>query len=100
MERQLSRFLWFGSDNNDASGAKVNWEQVVYDAASKLDAKLSSVLRDKNWGWSPARSDDLVAIQSKLSLVRLVEEDKSLWIPSKSCCLAILNRLPTKDRML
>ena len=28
VERQLSRFLWFGSDNNDASGAKVNWEQV------------------------------------------------------------------------
>ena len=26
VERQLSRFLWFGSDNNDASGAKVNWE--------------------------------------------------------------------------
>ena len=50
-----------------------------------MDAKFSSLVRDKNWGWSPARSDDLVAIQSKLSLVKFVEEDRSLWIPSKSC---------------
>ena len=58
--------------------------RAVYDAASKPDSKLSNVLRDGNWVWNLACSDDLVAIQSKLSLIRLVEEDRLLWIPSKS----------------
>ena len=58
--------------------------RVVYDAASKPDSKLSSLLRDGNWVWNLARSNDLAAIHSKLSLVRLVEEDRLLWIPSKS----------------
>lgn len=58
--------------------------RVVYDAASKPDSKLSSVLRDGNGVWNLAHSNDLAAIHSKLSLVRLVEEDRLLWIPSKS----------------
>jgi len=40
--------------------------RVVYDASSGLNSKLSSVLSNGNWCWKPARSEDLVAIQSGL----------------------------------
>ena len=36
--------------------------RVIYDAASKPEAKVESVLRDKVWIWKPARSDDLVTL--------------------------------------
>lgn len=36
--------------------------RVVYDAGSSVEAKLSSVLKEREWIWQPARSDDLVNI--------------------------------------
>jgi hypothetical protein len=45
--------------------------RVVYDAGSKVEAKLSSVLNDKVWSWQPARSYQLVNFQSKLPMVRI-----------------------------
>ena len=43
--------------------------KIVYDAASNLQAKVSSVIQNKEWCWCPARSEDMVEIQSKLSLI-------------------------------
>lgn len=40
--------------------------RVIYDARSKLDAKLSSVIKGKEWDWLPVRFESLVNIQSKL----------------------------------
>jgi hypothetical protein len=45
--------------------------RIVYDSCSKLEAKLSSVLKDGLWSWRPARSKDLVEIQTKLLEVHL-----------------------------
>ena len=56
----------------------------MYDAASSSNALLSSVLQEGNWIWAPARSDNLVPIQSKLCLIDFAEEDRPIWIPSKS----------------
>lgn len=42
-----------------------------YDAGSKFDAKLSSVIRGTNWEWLPARSKYLVNIESKLPLIKI-----------------------------
>jgi hypothetical protein len=58
--------------------------RVIYDARSKLDAKLSSVIRGRDWHWLQARSDSMVAIQSQLPFVKLGDKDIPLWLPSKS----------------
>jgi hypothetical protein len=56
---------------------------VVYDAQSRVEAKLSSVIFNGKWYWRPARSDDLVEIQSKLYEVRLGLQDKPLRTASR-----------------
>jgi hypothetical protein len=55
----------------------------VCDAQSRVEAKLSSVILNGEWYWRPARSDDLVEIQSRLHEVRLGLYDKSLWTTSR-----------------
>jgi len=45
--------------------------RVVYDARSKIEAKLSSVIKGKEWEWQAAKSEDLVSIQSKLPMVKI-----------------------------
>ncbi len=66
-----------------------------YDASEF--AKVSSVLKEWQWNWKPARSEALVTIQAGLSLVQLVEEDSVLW----SCGLQLIleNCLITLLRM-
>lgn len=44
----------------------------------------STVLVDKQWIWRPARSEDLVTIQSLLPSIQLGEADEPTWLPSKS----------------
>jgi hypothetical protein len=51
----------------------------VYDDGSSLDAEISSVLKEKRWSWQLACSDDLVIIQSKLSLLNIGVEDQPRW---------------------
>jgi hypothetical protein len=58
--------------------------QVIYDARSRIDAKLSSVMRGRDWHWIPARSDALVSIQSNLPLVKIGMIDKLLWLPFRN----------------
>jgi hypothetical protein len=57
--------------------------RVVCDAQSRVEAKVSSVILNGEWYWRPARSDDLVEIQSRLHEVRLGLYDKSLWTTSR-----------------
>jgi hypothetical protein len=57
--------------------------RVVYDAQSRVEAKLSSVISNGEWYWKPARSDDLVKIQSRLHEVKIGLQDKPLWTASK-----------------
>jgi hypothetical protein len=51
----------------------------VYDARSLLDAKLSTVIRNGEWYWPPARSDKLVELQSKLPEVDIQEFYLPVW---------------------
>jgi hypothetical protein len=57
--------------------------RVVFDARSRLDAKLSSVISNGQWNWPPARSEQLVGIQSDLCFVNLGNLDKPKWLISK-----------------
>jgi len=58
--------------------------RIVYDSESKLEAKLSSVLKDGIWCWRPARFEDLVEIQTKLLEVQLGIVDSPIWTISHS----------------
>lgn len=51
---------------------------------SKLEAKLSSVIRDLDWFWQPARSNALVDVQSKLHSLNLGGRVTPIWLASKS----------------
>jgi len=75
--------MWL--DNWHLDGVLHTWygQQIVYDARSKVEAKLSSVLIGKEWCWLPARSDDMVSGQSKLDLVKIGDEDQPCWVVCK-----------------
>jgi hypothetical protein len=55
----------------------------IYDSQSRLDAKLDSVLRNGLWCWKPARSEALVALQSKLPEIPLGITGKPIWTIAK-----------------
>lgn len=55
--------------------------RVVFEARSRIDARLSSVIRGRDWHWFPAWSDNLVNIQSQLPLVTLGDKDTPMWLP-------------------
>jgi hypothetical protein len=64
-------YLWIESWHPDGILFDKYGFRFIYDAGSKLDArlKLSSVIRGRSWHWLPARSVSMVAIQSQLPLV-------------------------------
>ncbi len=72
-------FLWHDCWHPNGVLYQPNGHRIVLDAASSLCAKVSSVLHNKEWCWRPARSDDLVEVQSKLSLIQLRESDRAVW---------------------
>jgi hypothetical protein len=45
--------------------------RVIYDSKSKIGTKLSSVIKDMDWSWLPAISEDLVSIQTACLLFSL-----------------------------
>jgi hypothetical protein len=53
--------------------------RVVYDLGSMLDAKLPTVMLGKDWHWPPARSEDLVNIQSSLCFVKIGDNAEAMW---------------------
>jgi hypothetical protein len=57
--------------------------RVICDAQSSLENFLSTVLCNGVWSWRPARSDDLVDIQSRLLDVNIRPCDKPIWSISK-----------------
>jgi hypothetical protein len=57
--------------------------RIIYDSQSSLSARLDAVLRNGSWCWKPARSDLLVAIQSKLPEIPLGAIDKPIWSIAK-----------------
>jgi hypothetical protein len=75
--------FWFDWWHMDGVLYEKYGHRVVCDAHSKIEAKLSTVLKKENWNWRPAQSEDLVEIQSRLSLVEIGEKDVQKWVISK-----------------
>jgi hypothetical protein len=57
--------------------------RVVYDAQSRLEAKLSTILINGDWCWCLARFDALVEIQSRLPEIKIGVCDKPIWSASR-----------------
>jgi hypothetical protein len=73
--------------------------RVIYDAHSKLEAPLDSVIKDGQQNWKPTCSDQLVIIQSKSSLVSFGDKDIPHWSTSKNgmyCCSHTLDTIRVK----
>jgi hypothetical protein len=77
-------FLWHDYWHPDGILYLKYGHKTVYDVASRIDARVASVLKDKEWHWRPARSKEMVSIQSKLGLIDLRVEDRAVWTASKS----------------
>lgn len=72
-------YLWLDNWHPDGILYEKYGFRAVYDAGSNIDAKLSVVLVNRSWRWLPARSDYIVAIQSKLHLIQLGDIDEPVW---------------------
>jgi hypothetical protein len=76
-------FLWLDSWHPDGILHDIYGYRVIYDAGSQLESKVSSVLVDGCWRWPPARSEELVKIQSALPMVDIGSVDIPTWNFSK-----------------
>ena len=74
-----SIFLWHDCWHPNGVLYQLYGHRIVLDVASSLCAKVSNVFQNKEWCWRLARSDDLVEVQSKLSLIHLREYDRAIW---------------------
>jgi hypothetical protein len=63
--------------------------RLIYDARSKLEAKLANIMKGKEWDWQPARLESLVSTHSKLPLVKIGENDAPILVISKKCSYTI-----------
>ena len=77
-------FLWHDRWHPNGVLYQVYGHRTVYDAASSINAKVNSVFHNNEWCWKPARSEDLVDIQSKLSMVHIGDCDKAIWMLNSS----------------
>jgi len=71
--------LWFDAWHPAGRLVDTYGFRIVYDSGIGIDAKLSAVLQNGNWIWSPARSEVLVNIQSQLPGIAIGTEDVPLW---------------------
>jgi hypothetical protein len=56
---------------------------VIYDSGLSKDTRLSSIIKNNDWFWQGARSDDLVAIQSRLPEITFGDSNMPIWRSSK-----------------
>ncbi|XP_062166142.1 uncharacterized protein LOC133872568 [Alnus glutinosa] len=94
-----SIFLWL--DNWHPNGYLLGkyGHRVVHDAGSTIGNKLSTVIRDGEWCWPPARSKNLVELQSRLLEVSLGGTDVLVWKNGigKYNCVDTWNALREKE---
>jgi len=64
-------FLWFDSWHPAGYLFDQYGYRTVYDAGSAIGPKLSSIIRNGEWYWPSARSNNLVEIQSRLPEVAI-----------------------------
>jgi hypothetical protein len=74
--------LWFDAWHSNGVLYEKYGHRVIYNAHSKLNACLDSVIKDGQWNWRHAPYDQIVNIQSKPSLVPFGDKDILRWFAS------------------
>ncbi len=72
-------FLWHDRWHPNGVLYQAYGHKIVYDAARYLNAKVSSVNQNKEWWCGLAKSEDMVDLQYKLSLIHLKDKDRVVW---------------------
>jgi len=72
-------FLWLDVWHPDGCLLDRYGPRVIYDAGSSVNAKLSTIIRNGDWYWPFARSDNIVELQSKLPEVVIGDNDQPVW---------------------
>jgi len=72
-------FLWFDQWHPFGYLLDNLGHRVVYDAGFPVGSKLSAIIRNGSWFWPYARSDTIVAIQSKLTDVPIGNTNLPVW---------------------
>jgi hypothetical protein len=58
--------------------------RIIYDSQSTSEARVSSIIKNGEWFWKPAQSEDLVVIQCRLPEVMIGDTDRPKWTISSS----------------
>jgi len=72
--------------------------RTAYDAGHNIGPTLASIIRNGEWHWKSARSDNLVEIQCRLPEIPIGSEDLPVWKSSngKFSCSETWNHLRVK----
>ncbi len=70
--------------------------RIIYDSASWFEARVDSVLKDKQWHWKPTRLEHLVIVHRNLFLSELKEEDWTASSSAQFVCAATCDALRSK----
>ncbi|XP_062158862.1 uncharacterized protein LOC133866371 [Alnus glutinosa] len=91
-------YIWFDSWQPEGYLFDRYGYRAVYDAGRAIGSKLSSIIRNGEWYWPSARSDNLVDIQSRFPEVAIGVEDIHVWKASKEVysCAETWNKLRVK----
>ena len=95
-----SIFLWHDLWHPNGVLFQKYGHRVIYDPASQFEAKVATVLEEKQWVWKAARSEQPVDIQSKLSLIKLKDPNRALWASYKFNCANTWDELRMKGQMV
>ncbi|XP_062147964.1 uncharacterized protein LOC133856896 [Alnus glutinosa] len=73
-------FLWYDNWHPDGHLIEKYGYRAIYDAGSNVDARVSYIIRNGDWFWPSAHSDNIVAIQCRLSEVEIgAAANKPIW---------------------
>lgn len=78
METRFS-YIWYDQWHPDGRLLDKYSYRAMYDARSNVGARVSSIIRDGDWFWPAARSNNIVQIQSRLPEVQISEADLPIW---------------------
>jgi hypothetical protein len=76
-------FLWLDNWHPDGCLLDIHGFWVVYDDGSHLEAKVSSIIRNGDWFWNGARSDNIAGIQCRLLEVSIGSNVMPVWRTKK-----------------
>jgi len=90
-------FLWLDQWHPEGYLLDRYGYRLIYDSGFPLNSRLHAIIKEGNWYWPAARSDDLVAIQSQLHDVEIGVDDMPIWDSSdgKYSCADAWRKLRT-----